>query len=93
MIGNATYGAPKIILFDDANSCLDFANEARLHNFLQNNRKNRTLLIVSHRPSMLAICDRHFEIKNGVLESQEFDFNKTIVGEALTPVNNEVNGS
>ena len=93
MIGNATYGAPKIILFDDANSCLDFGNEARLHNFLQNNRKNRTMVIVSHRPSLLAICDRHFEIKNGVLESQDYEFNQTIVGEALSPANNVVNGS
>ena len=93
MIGNATFGAPKIILFDDANSCLDFGNEARLHNFLQNNRKNRTMVIVSHRPSLLAICDRHFEIKNGVLESQDYEFNQTIVGEALSPANNVVNGS
>ena len=92
MIGNATYGAPKIILFDDANSCLDFGNEARLHNFLQNNRKNRTMVIISHRPSLLAICDRHFEIKNGVLNSQDYKFNQTNVGEALSPVKNVVNG-
>ena len=76
MIGDQEYGDPKIILFDDANSCLDFNNEARLHSLLQNHRKGRTLIIISHRPSLLAICDRHFELKNGVLENRNYKFNK-----------------
>ena len=92
MIGGSVFGTPKIILFDDANSCLDFNNEAKLHTFLQNNRKNRTLIIISHRPSLLAICDRHFEIKNGVLESQDYKFSQSNVGEALPAMSNVANG-
>ena len=72
MIGDITYGDPKIILFDDANSCLDFGNEARLQEYLQENRNGLTMVIISHRPSLLNICDRHFQLGNGKLENLQF---------------------
>ena len=91
ILARSMIGDPKIILFDDANSCLDFNNEARLHSFLENNRKNRTLLIISHRPSLLAICDRHFELKHGVLHSKNFEFDKNNIAEPLPNLNQAVN--
>ena len=72
MIGDVQYGDPKIILFDDANSCLDFGNEARLQQYLQENQKELTMIIISHRPSLLNICDRHFQLADGVLQSMIF---------------------
>jgi ATP-binding cassette subfamily C protein LapB len=72
MIGDAIYGDPKIILFDDANSCLDFGNEARLHDYLQENRKGLTMIMISHRPSLLNICNRHFQLDAGLLQPMQF---------------------
>ena len=79
LIGDALYGKPKILLFDDANSCLDFGNEARLYKYLQENHNSLTMIIISHRPSLLAICDRHYELANGVLNSIQFKPNKKIM--------------
>jgi len=72
MIGDATHGDPRIVLFDDANSCLDFGNEARLQEYLQENRNGLTMVIISHRPSLLNICDRHFQLGDGKLEKLQF---------------------
>ncbi len=72
MIGDENFGDPRIILFDDANSCLDFGNEARLHKYLEENGNELTMIIISHRPSLLNICDRHFRLENGVLNSVQF---------------------
>ncbi len=91
MISDPTYGEIKIILFDDANSCLDFNNEARLHSLLQHNRKGRTLIIISHRPSLLAICDRHFELKQGVLINQNFKFNSDGLKQSRSKIDQAVN--
>ena len=76
MIGDVLHGEPKILLFDDANSCLDFGNEARLHKYLSENHEGLTMIIISHRPSLLAICDRHFELAEGILKPMQFKVNK-----------------
>lgn len=57
-------GHPKVMLFDDANANFDIKNDARLHNVIENFKKDKTLVIVSHRPSFLKLCNRHFELKN-----------------------------
>lgn len=56
-------GAP-VLLLDEATSALDEETEARL---LANiaGLKNRTCLIVTHRPAALRICNRHFQLKDG----------------------------
>ena len=87
LVGEPMYGEPRIILFDDANSCLDFRNEARLYSLLQGNRGRRTLIIVSHRPSLLALCDRHYELKQGSLVEQTFSLNEPTIGKFKTNSN------
>lgn len=57
-------GHPKIMLFDDANANFDIKNDERLHNVISNFKKDKTLIIVSHRPSFLRLCNRHFKIHN-----------------------------
>ncbi len=57
-------GHPKIMLFDDANANFDIKNDARLLHVLEEFKKNKTLVIISHRPSFLNICNRHFKIEN-----------------------------
>ncbi len=53
-------GHPKIMLFDDANANFDIKNDARLHKVIEHFKKDKTLVIVSHRPSFLKLCNRHF---------------------------------
>lgn len=58
-------GHPKIMLFDDANANFDIKNDNRLQDVIKEYKVGRTLIIVSHRPSFLKLCERHLEIENG----------------------------
>lgn len=63
-------GHPKVILFDDANASFDIKNDAKLLRMMKKYRGERTMVVVSHRPSFLRLCDRQFELHNGVLQQQ-----------------------
>ena len=66
-IARALASRPRILILDEANSVLDQFGEAALIKALKQLRGQLTILIVSHRPSMLAIADRRFEIADGLL--------------------------
>lgn len=57
-------GHPSIVLFDDANANFDMHNDAKLLAVMQQMKRHRTMLVVSHRPSFLRICDRRFTLFN-----------------------------
>lgn len=63
-IARAVLSGKPIILLDEATSALDERTEAKL---LKNiaGLKNKTLLIVTHRPAALAICTKRFSLKDG----------------------------
>ncbi|WP_432471940.1 peptidase domain-containing ABC transporter [Amphritea sp. HPY] len=61
-------GHPKIILFDDANANFDIKNDGRLLNVIKQMRGDRTMIIVTHRPSFLRICDRQYQLTEGRLK-------------------------
>ncbi len=67
IIVRALVGNPHIILFDDANANFDIKNDAKLLKLIQKYKGNRTLVIVSHRPSFLRLCDRQFTLDDGRL--------------------------
>lgn len=56
-IARAVFSESPILLLDEATSALDEQTEKRL---LQNLRRmtDKTVVIVTHRPAALAICDR-----------------------------------
>lgn len=62
-IARAIFADNPIILLDEATSALDEANEAKL---LQNLRmlSDKIVLIVTHRPAALEICDRVIQVSN-----------------------------
>ena len=68
-IVRALAGNKKIILFDDANSGLDHHNDVRLINMLGRKKKDHSMIIISHRPSLLRMCDRLYKLEDGVLHS------------------------
>ena len=68
-IARAVFSESPILLLDEATSALDAETEKKL---LENIRRmtDKTVVIVTHRPAALSICDRvlHF-CENGVVES------------------------
>ncbi len=60
-------GYPKVIFLDDANANFDLKNDQKLAQILMKLKGQRTMVIVSHRPSFLRLCDRQLELKSGKL--------------------------
>ncbi|MGI9475677.1 MAG: ATP-binding cassette domain-containing protein [Hyphomicrobiaceae bacterium] len=70
-IARALAGEPQVLLFDEANSRLDMRADAALRAGLERVRGRITCILVSNRPSLLAIADRVFELRQGkLLEAQ-----------------------
>jgi len=67
-------GHPKIILFDDANANFDIKNDNKLMKFVSSMIGKRTIIVVSHRPSFLKLCDRMFLLEEGKLRQIESMF-------------------
>lgn len=66
-IARALAGEPKILILDEANAQLDRQAEKGLVEALRRLKGHLTVLIISHRPSMLAVADRQFQLQDGQL--------------------------
>jgi ATP-binding cassette subfamily C protein LapB len=62
---------PKILLLDEPTSSMDQATEKKVINSLNEFCENKTMLIVTHRNSMLAMVDRVFVMDNGQIISDQ----------------------
>ena len=63
-IARALLSDAPVMLLDEATSALDLATERRvLHNMLSDNR--RTIIVTTHRPTVLSSCDRVYAIEGG----------------------------
>jgi ATP-binding cassette, subfamily C, bacterial LapB len=58
---------PAIILFDEANANLDSSDDSRLREFLVSLSGRTTLILASHRPSLIQIAHRRFRLAGGSL--------------------------
>ena len=69
-IARAVFSESPILLLDEVTSALDMETEKRL---LSNLREmtDRTVVIVTHRPAALEICDRVIEFTEKALEDQD----------------------
>ena len=63
-IARALYKKSKIIIFDESTSSLDLMTEKKIMDSIFSLDKNITLIIISHRMSILTRCNKIFEIKN-----------------------------
>lgn len=63
-IARAILGNAPILMLDEATSALDEQTEAELLNNIAS-LKNRTCLIVTHRPAALSICNKHLLLNQG----------------------------
>ncbi len=67
VIARALAGRQRVILFDEANSAFDSQTDAHLKQVLAKLKGKTTMVLVSHRPSILALSDRIYDIKYGKL--------------------------
>lgn len=73
-IARVLYENPEILLFDEATSSLDTANERAFSESLMRVRKSRTLIMIAHRLSTLRDCDRIIMMDKGtILDIDTFD--------------------
>jgi len=64
-MARALVGSPPIIVFDEPTSSVDTETESRLITNLRIEFANRTLIIITHRPSLLALVDRVILLSRG----------------------------
>jgi ATP-binding cassette subfamily B protein len=61
---------PEILLIDDALNAVDVETEKEILDEIIRDRKNKTLIIISHRTSALQLTDRVLFFKNGKLTEE-----------------------
>ena len=66
-IARALAGRPPIVLLDEPSSAIDSDTEARLIKGLTTELTGRTVVVVTHRPAMLALVDRVIVMAEGRL--------------------------
>jgi ABC-type multidrug transport system fused ATPase/permease subunit len=64
-IARALAGGPDLIVLDEPTSALDHDTEAEVLELIRSLRSRATLVVVSHRPAPLAICDRVIHLAAG----------------------------
>ena len=67
----ALIGDIRIVLFDDANASFDGKNDQELTELLREYKGHQTLVVISHRPSILRLCDRVFRLEDGHLRTHD----------------------
>jgi len=66
-LARAVLGRPRILVLDDPLSALDVHTEAAVVRGLEGALRGTTALVVSHRPSTLALVDRVVLLDRGVI--------------------------
>jgi len=62
---------PKILVFDEATSFLDSRNEALVRKVISDLSEDRTLIIIAHRFSTIASCDKIAVLEGGVVKGYD----------------------
>ena len=66
-IARALYFEPALLVLDEATSALDLQTEAEIVRTLEGFHKQITMVVISHRPSVLSFCDRILRLDQGSL--------------------------
>jgi ABC-type multidrug transport system fused ATPase/permease subunit len=64
-IARALYPRPPVLVFDEATSALDATTERGVAAAIEEVGRSRTVVIVAHRTSTLAACDRILRVQDG----------------------------
>jgi len=64
-LARAFYRDARVILFDEATSALDPATEAEIFKSFGNLARDKTVIMVAHRPKAIAFCDKIIVMDSG----------------------------
>lgn len=67
-IARALYLNPNILILDEPNNNLDTNSSEIIIKNLNNLKKNKIIIVISHSENFLSFCDKNFFIRDGVLE-------------------------
>ena len=73
-IARALYKEAEVLFFDEATSALDNKTEQEINHALETlslQHRELTLIIIAHRESSLAFCDRIFDLDSGNIYTKE----------------------
>jgi len=66
-IARALYKEPSILILDEATSNLDEKSEKQIFESLKVFKNNMTIIIVSHKKSIMELCDKVFKVEKGII--------------------------
>lgn len=68
-LARAVYGDPSLVVLDEPSSNLDADGDAALaHCILQLKQRGTTVVLISHRPATIGVCDKILVLREGVVE-------------------------
>src|SRR5690606_30768975 len=68
-LARAVYGEPALVVLDEPNAHLDEAGEAALAALVRElKERGATVLLITHRPGILAVADRLLVLREGQIE-------------------------
>jgi len=65
------YHEPKLLILDEATSALDEGTERGVMKAVEGLKGEMTILIITHRISTLACCDKIYKVHQGKLKEQK----------------------
>ena len=68
VIARALLLDPKILVLDEATNALDPKTENLIINEILSNKKNRTIILISHKIENIKKCDIVYKLSNGILK-------------------------
>ncbi len=72
-IARALYKNPNILILDEATSALDINTEKNILKTILSLKKNRMIIVVSHRKSIFEFCKKIYEMNNGYVKLKSND--------------------
>lgn len=69
-IARALLADAPVLLLDEATSALDMETEQRVLQNIMRAAPNRTLLVTTHRPGALQLCNRIYRVQDGITTQQ-----------------------